>query len=145
MTRLTTTVDIDAPPEAVWEVLTEFDAYSTWNPFITSASGTAAPDERLRIRVEPPDSRGGTFRPRVLEATPNHRLVWLGHLGVPRLFDGRHEFELEARADGRTRLIHSESFSGILVRLLLDETNVRRGFEAMNVALKDRAESRAAV
>ncbi|WP_242471958.1 hypothetical protein [Blastococcus sp. TML/C7B] len=64
-------------------------------------------------------------------------LEWLGHLGVPGLFDGRHRFELTATPAG-TRLVQSESFSGLLVRPLRGflDGGTLAGFRAMNDALR---------
>ncbi|HEX8861704.1 MAG TPA: SRPBCC family protein [Actinomycetes bacterium] len=47
-------MEIKATPERVWQVLTDFAAYPDWNPFITRASGTARPSERLHLRMQPP-------------------------------------------------------------------------------------------
>ncbi|MBX0323645.1 SRPBCC domain-containing protein [Halomicroarcula sp. F13] len=141
MKTVTTTIDVDAGPEHVWATLTDFDAYPEWNPFVTAIDGTVAEGERLSVRIEPPEGRGMGFTPRVTAAVPGERLEWLGKLGVRGLFDGRHEFRLEALDDGRTRLHHGESFSGLLVGLLLDEGDIQSGFEAMNETLKARVES----
>lgn len=141
MHTIETATIIDATPDAIWASLVDFDAYADWNPFITAAEGTAANGERLRIRVEPPDSRAGTFKPVVTAAVPGERLEWVGRLGVRGLFDGRHEFRIEPSGDGRSRLVQRESFSGLLVGLLLDEPTLRRGFEAMNEALRTRVEN----
>ena len=70
-------------------------------------------------------------------------LSWLGRLFIPGLFDGQHSFELELRPGGGTRFTQSEHFRGVLVPLmgrLLSDTG--KGFEAMNEALRDRAEAR---
>ena len=142
---LRTTIDIDTPASVVWDVLTDLDAYPDWNPFIVSASGTVATGERLVNRVEPPGGRGMTFKPTVTEVEDGRTFEWLGRLGMPGIFDGRHRFELSER-DGRTTLEHSEEFSGILVRFMrksLDRHSLD-GFEALNAALKERAEARAA-
>ncbi len=32
-------LDIEASPERVWEVLTDFASFPEWNPFIRDASG----------------------------------------------------------------------------------------------------------
>jgi uncharacterized protein YndB with AHSA1/START domain len=42
MRTISATVDIDAPPDQVWGVLADLDAYPDWNPFIQSASGRLA-------------------------------------------------------------------------------------------------------
>ena len=132
-------IDIDAAPDAVWAHLVDLPAYADWNPFITSASGTAAVGERLTLRMRPPGGRATTFRPRVTAVAPGAVLEWLGRLGVPGLFDGRHRFELTATGSG-TRLVQSEVFTGLLVRPLRRslDTGTRSGFEAMNEALRRR-------
>lgn len=142
---LRTTIDIDAPASVVWDVLTDLDAYADWNPFIVSASGTVATGERLVNRVEPPGGRGMTFKPTVTEVDDERTFEWLGRAGIPGIFDGRHRFGLTER-DGGTTLEHSEEFSGILVRFMRGslDSHTLAGFEAMNAALKERSEARAA-
>ena len=43
------------------------------------------------------------FKPRVLKAEPNRELRWLGHLGIPGLFDGEHIFTIEPLDQERVR------------------------------------------
>ncbi|MCW2580141.1 MAG: Polyketide cyclase/dehydrase [Blastococcus sp.] len=138
------TIDIQAPPAAVWRLLTDVDRYEDWNPFIPRLSGRLAPGERLTITVRP-GARTMTFRPTVLAVEDGTLLRWRGRLGLPGLFDGEHEFRLEPTADGGTRFIQRETFSGLLVpmmpRVLVDTA---AGFAAMNTALRDRAVGRSA-
>jgi len=136
-----TAIDIDASPETVWSVLTDFDAYDDWNPR-TRITGRAEAGERLVV-APGPDAKGmPTFRPRVLRADEPAELRWLGHRYVRGLFDGEHTFTIEERDDGRTRFTQSETFGGLLARPLLrlygEDTEV--GFEAVNAALAERAE-----
>ena len=49
-----TEVEINAPPSRVWEVLTNFEKYPIWNPFIKKISGMAAKDERLEVHMPHP-------------------------------------------------------------------------------------------
>jgi hypothetical protein len=103
--HLKTTKDIAAAPERVWEVLSDLDAYSEWNPFILSAAGRLTEGARLEIRVQPQEGRATRFRPTVQAVAPNRELRWLGHLGVRGLFDGEHRFAIEPTATG-SRLTH---------------------------------------
>lgn len=141
MREISAEIDIGAPPERVWSVLTDFSSYPDWSPFIRQISGEPAVGARLRVRIEPPGGRGMTFRPRVVVSEPSRELRWLGRLGAPGLFDGEHSLRLEPLDGARTRFVHSERFRGALVPLFgsgLIQT--RHGFEAFNTALKERAE-----
>jgi hypothetical protein len=140
--QLRAEIDIEATPERVWQVLTDFGAYAQWNPFMVEASGKAAKGERLTIRMQPTGGRAMTFRPTVREATAQRRLRWLGHLGLPGIFDGEHSFTIEPAGEGRVRLVQQEEYRGLLVPLLA--RSLDRGtlpaFDQMNQALKQRAE-----
>lgn len=139
---LHTEIHIDASADRVWSVLTDLDAYADWNPFMVESSGTVAVGERLVNRMSPPGGRAVTFRPVVTEVEVNRVFEWLGSLGVKGIFDGRHRFELTPTADGGTHLRHGESFRGVLVRFFRNslDSQTKAGFEAMNVALKERVE-----
>jgi hypothetical protein len=88
-------VEIDAPPERVWSVLTDFDSYPEWNPFVQRLSGRAEQGAKLDVRIAPPGKKGMGFKPTVIAAEADRELAWLGRLLVPGLFDGEHHFELE--------------------------------------------------
>lgn len=140
---LHTEIEIDAPAETVWSVLTDLDNYANWNPFVTEASGDIAVGSKLVNRIAPPGGRAMTFKPVVTVVESARVFEWLGRLGLPGIFDGRHRFELTPISSGGTRLVHSEEFQGFLVRPMRKslDTQTRAGFEAMNVALKARAEA----
>lgn len=146
MKRLRTEIRIAASPERVWDVLMDFERYPDWNPFVRSIEGSPRPGERIRVRLEPPGMKGMTLRPRVVAVERPRLFRWQGHLFVPGLFDGEHSFEIGAPdgdEDGGVRFVQSERFGGVLVPLLrrLIDENTRRGFDAMNEALKRRAEA----
>lgn len=143
--QLHTETIIAASPETVWTILTDFAAFSGWNPFIRRISGKLEPGARLEVELSPPGGRAMTIRPTLREVQPGHVLRWLGSLGLPGLFDGEHSFEIEPLGEGQVRFVQSERFSGILVPLVMSFVgeSTRQGFEAMNQALKERAEARA--
>ncbi|MGP3910135.1 SRPBCC family protein [Nonomuraea sp. 10N515B] len=141
MREISTAIDIQASPEQVWSILVDFAGYAAWNPFIKEGSGEAVVGSTLVLRMFPENGRPITFKPKVLAAEPGKVLRWVGHLIVPGLFDGTHEFTLTATPDGGTRLTQSESFKGLLVPFLgkmIEGT--RRNFENLNGALKKRVE-----
>ena len=140
--ELHTQINIEAAPEVVWQVLTDLDRYPDWNPFIVSAEGSAEVGERLTNRMQPPGGKGITFKPTVTVVEPSVTFEWLGRLGLPGIFDGRHRFDLAPNENGGTLVTHSEQLDGILVRLMRKslDSQTMAGFEAMNVALKARAE-----
>jgi hypothetical protein len=143
MKELRSEIVIAAPPELVWELLTDFDSYPSWNPFIRSIAVRPAEGETLEARIGPPGGRVMRFRPTVLKAEAPRELRWLGRLFLPGVFDGEHIFTIEPSADGGSRFVQRERFTGILVPLvggMLRKTE--QGFVAMNQALKQRAEAR---
>lgn len=79
--------------------------FSEWNPFIVRAAGRLQVSERLVVTRHPPGRREATFRPTVMEMTRNRKLLWLGHLGIPGIFDGDHVHELELAGIARTKYI----------------------------------------
>src|SRR5690625_485620 len=141
--HLHTEIEIDASPERVWAVLSDFASYPQWNPFIKSISGTPRQGERLRITIQPGSGKGIRLSPVVLTADPGREVRWL----VPHLFrsflDGEHRILIEPLGEGKVRFQPSERVSRLLVRLLRGslDRDTKRGYEEMSQPLKARAES----
>ncbi len=137
--KISTQIQISASPSEVWRILTNFQDYPNWNPFLTEVSGTLAKGQQLKI-----NAGGMRFQPKVLRLETARELQWIGHLFFAGLFDGKHHFLLKANPDGSTQFTHSEDFSGILIPLfrgkLLRDTQAN--FEKMNQALKSVAEGK---
>ena len=143
MKEIRTEVEIDAPAERVWQVLSNFAAYPNWNPFIRRISGRPRTDSPLEVYLQPSGSRGMTLAPVVRRCDASRELRWHWRLwGLPYLLDGEHCFTIEPVDNRRVRFIQREEFKGLLVPVLarLLDKDVRRGSEEMNQALKARAE-----
>jgi hypothetical protein len=141
--QIFTSIEIDATPNVVWEVLTDFKRFDQWNPFIRSVTGEAIRGTQLQVQIHPPDGDGMVFRPVVLVAEAERELRWLGRFLFAGVFDGEHSFQIEPLSAHRVRFMHSEAFSGLLVPFFWRslDTQTRKGFEEMNQALKSRAEN----
>ena len=143
MKEISRETEINASPERVWQVLTNFSMFPDWNPFMRSAEGELKEGARFKVRIQPPGGMGMTFKPTILKAEPNRELRWLGRLLLPGLFDGEHVMAIEPLEENRVRFVQSETFNGVLVPLFALMGVFRstlRGFEEMNQALKARPE-----
>ncbi|PWD49869.1 SRPBCC domain-containing protein [Serinibacter arcticus] len=140
--RLESTVEIDAPREVVWDVLTDFGAYPEWNPALVGMAGELAVGETLRFATDASDD-ALVFEPVVREVRPEEELRWEGRLLLGGLFDGEHSFELRETDTGGTVLVQVEDFRGIAVPFLTGwlRENTLPDFVAMNDALRERAEA----
>jgi hypothetical protein len=141
MKELRTEIEIQASPEKVWKNLTNLDEYPQWNPFIHHAMGTSKLGEKVDITVRS-GSKEMTLHCTIIKVEPNRELRWKYHVILPALFSGEHSFVIEPIDNNRVRFIDCEIFNGLLVSSQAKDidTNSRRGFEAMDKALKARAE-----
>lgn len=142
MRELKTSIEISATPDKIWNILMDFDRYPEWNPFIISIRGRAKIRERLKITVQPPESKPMVFKPQVTLYKKNKQFGWLGSLMMRGVFDGHHIFEIEDHGNGTCMFTQREEFSGLLVGMLWKtlDTKTRAGFNAMNEELKKLAE-----
>ncbi len=137
-----TFVDIDAPPSVVWNLLTDLSSYPEWNPHIVRARGDLRVGSSLDIRIRRKGVKDRDMTVTISELEPERRLAWVGTLLHTRIFEGRHVYELEPLDGSRTRLHNRESVRGLLASSALTD-DPARDYEAMNRALKSRAEQAA--
>jgi hypothetical protein len=142
--EIKTEITITATPEKVWEILTNFNEYPNWNPFIKLIKGQVVVGKKIIARIEPPEAKEMTFKPKILTFVENKELSWLGHLLFPGLFDGKHKFELVDNGNGTTTFKQSEIFRGVLVPFFKKQlkNNTKNGFIEMNEKLKELAENK---
>jgi hypothetical protein len=138
---ITTEIIINAPKEKVWAVLTDFENYKNWNPFMVSSSGKPVTGTKL-VNVMKNKDKLHTFKPVILNAEENKYLDWLGSLLFKGIFDGHHYFKIEDLGNGQTKLTQGENFSGMLSGLIMKSIgeDTRNNFIKMNNALKDLVE-----
>ena len=142
MKSLHAAVDIDAPAERVWQVVSDFGRYSDWNPFIVRAAGEPRVGERLDITIAAPGMKPVSFRPRVLDVEPGRLVRWKGEFKLPGLFDRRHALIVDPLDGGRSRFTTDEDVTGILLPFVgRVMTASQQGFDLMARAVKERAEA----
>jgi hypothetical protein len=144
------TATIEAPPEVVWAVMLDLDAYPAWNPFVVRVDGPpgrpAAVGDELVLHVRWASGRGVTTSERItrLEPPAAGRAGTLeydfgGPLATLGLVRGRRLQQVEAAAAGSTYRT-SERLHGLLA-FAAPIGRVQDGFERHAAALKARAEA----
>ena len=131
------TSHIAAPPERVWAILTEPAILAGGGFGITELTGQMRPGGRLALKAEIDPNR--TFKLRVAEFTPSHRMVWTS--GMPLgLFRGTRTFALTP--DGpNTTFSMEEVFTGPMKGLIVPHIpDLQPSFETFANALKERSE-----
>lgn len=135
--RSSRSIQVAAPPEVVWDVLTGFADWPKWNPDVKSMSfdGPLEPGSTFRWKSGP-----GTIVSTLEEVDPPRRVRWRGRtMSIAAL----HEYRLEPR-DGGTRVETEETFSGLLARLMRGslQKTLDRALEQGLEQLKAEAERR---
>ena len=145
MAEVHTHVDIEAPAERVWQILTDFSGYAEWNPFICRASGDAREGAELTLTLQPPGAEPRSKSALVTMVKPNQELRWIDRAGPPGVLTCERVFKIERRGPQQSRVVQWKAFQGLLGPLwsARSEGATRDGFEAMNRALKERAECQA--
>jgi hypothetical protein len=134
-------IQINASASVVWDILTDFEKFGEWNPFIKEISGTLKEGSELRIFIEPPNSKGMEFKPTLKKVETEKKIQWLGKVWIPKLFDGEHSWTINQIDDNIVLFIQKERFTGIFIPFFTKLLkNTKSGFEMMNQNLKQRAE-----
>jgi hypothetical protein len=131
-------VDIAAPIEAVWHVLTQ-EVPKNPTPFgILRLEGALAQGSRIKLWSEVDPKRAFTLTVATFE--PLRQMVWRG--GMPLgLFTGTRTFAL-TQAGGQTHFSMKEVFGGALSGLIVKSIpDLTPSFRTFAQALKERAES----
>jgi hypothetical protein len=135
-------VEIDAPAEVVWQVLTDVARYGEWNPFCIECSTTLEPGSPIDMKVVlvgPPKKQREFIR----SHTPGVEFSYAMKPAPLGLLRSERSHTLTALPDGRTRYdSHFQLFgpvSPIVVGLL--GRALRKGFGGMTDGVKTRSES----
>jgi demethylmenaquinone methyltransferase/2-methoxy-6-polyprenyl-1,4-benzoquinol methylase len=130
-------IEIAAPAQRVWEILTDFAAYRQWNPFMPRLDGEVRVGARLRARLVVGGAPALRPRLRVTRVDPGRELRWVGRGPLVR---GERTMRILPLDGGRVRFAQRTEFTGPITPLLGWLDRYRPGMEAMNAALKARAE-----
>lgn len=138
------TVDIEAPQPFVWDVLLDYPRYPEWNPYTVRVESTCRLGEPVDLYLPDPRQPGELL----------HQREWVCLVDPPRQFAYQMlptpELDVQARRDqyveatGRhtCRYWTTDTFTGPMALQVMEHSGtwVKRGFDAVALALKTRAE-----
>lgn len=129
---------VSAPPETVWAVISDIDAWPTWNPDVRSVTfdGPLEPGSEFRWKSGP-----SSLVSRLEEVDPPREIGWTGTtMGIRAI----HVFRFEP-TEGGTLVRSEESWSGGLAGLLksFSRKRIRRAIDTALESLKAESERRA--
>jgi hypothetical protein len=135
---------IEAPPDAVWGILTDAPGLSRWDSGIERVEGRIAPGETIKVfsKVSP----GRAFPVKVKDFAPGRGMRWSG--GMPLgLFKGERTFTLAPQGDGRsTQFSMREEYTGPLLGMMWKSMpDLGPSFKQFASGLKREAESKSRV
>ncbi|WP_330249540.1 SRPBCC domain-containing protein [Nocardia sp. NBC_00565] len=137
------TVEIDAPAELVWQVITDFPRYGEWNPFCVEASSTLVPGEPIDMLVKTSGSSTRRQREWIRSHTPGTEFSYSMKPTPVGALHSLRSHKVTALTPDRTRYESHFELAGWLqpvVAALLGK-NLKNGFAGMTEGIQKQAES----
>lgn len=145
MKTLRTQIQIQGTPEQVWNVLTDFDRYTDWNPFICRAVGLAEPGSDLIIQCQGLGWQPTTLHCEIVDFVPQQSMSWKWKIGANWMCWGSQQFTIKPLGPETVLFEQRSMMDGPLLPLLARRLcdSCPNGIRAMDHALKARVESAA--
>jgi hypothetical protein len=140
--RVEDRIGIAAPADVVWEIVYDIARWSEWNPTYPQVEGEIRIGKTLSATLVLPGQKPQTIRPKIMEWQPPTQLHWqLSMLGGA--IRTLRYIEIDPLTEEACVVDNGELFAGLMGPSLGRRMAgpVRRGFKAMNEALKARAEA----
>ncbi|MFE7798145.1 SRPBCC family protein [Nocardia sp. NPDC057440] len=136
-------VDIDAPVDLVWGVITDLARYGEWNPFVPECRSTLVPGEPIDMLVQVSGAKPRRQREWIRSHTPGRELSYsMKPVPLGTLHSLRSHIVTALDGD-RTRYESHFELAGWfqpVVSAVLGK-NLERGFTGMTEGIRKQAES----
>jgi hypothetical protein len=115
MKSFATRIDIQAPVDKIWRILTDLPRWRQWNSTVERTVGNVERGAKVTVFVK--QNPGRAFPLRVIELDAPRRMVWAG--GMPLgLFRGTRVYELAAPSTAAVVFSMREDYTGPLAGLI---------------------------
>ena len=141
MKTIRTQIDVDATPATVWSVMTDFDAWPSWNDVFVKMAAEPRLEGDVAFRIHLVGLPKMNISAKMREWEPQGAMAW--EAGMSGIFVGHHFFRLEALGESGTRVLHGEDFHGFVPVLTVwgpFKSAIERSYRRFNAQLKERAE-----
>jgi len=135
-------IGVQAPAEIVWEVVSEFETWTHWNPLYRKAEGQMKIGTALVLEQHLPGEPPRVIQPIVQDWVPYEQLHWRSSR-MGGFVTAIRYLEIESMGPANSTFSNGELFMGMLLRLVSrdERRKLRAAFEAMGEAVRDRAEA----
>jgi len=136
-----TQITINTTAEKAWKVLTDFEKYPEWHPYISKIEGNLKKKSKIKVTYKKNDHEDGVFSAYIIENEENKKLSWGGSLGF--IFRAKHYYMIEPIGIDSIKFTQGEYwkgiFGGMYGKKIYEDTT--RKFELMNCKLKEMLEN----
>ena len=138
-----TTFPVAASADRVWDVISDFDSWSEWNPSVPSIKGELAAGSTCAVKLVMPGRPSVNVTVTLTDVDPGRRFAWHGNIAHDRFFAGDRSLDIEPQADGTVLVTHTEEVTGAffpVFRTLMGRATIQAHHDHLNTGLKERAE-----
>jgi hypothetical protein len=131
---------VAAPAEVVWEVLSDLEHWTDWNPLYASVEGQVKIGSVWTLALKLPGRPDEIQRPKVLDWAPNDQI----HLQTKSFFIASLRYlEIEVLNEAGCIFSNGEIFNGMLAGQIIKpfRRDLQKGFNAMGDAMRVKAEA----
>ncbi|MFK7994891.1 MAG: SRPBCC family protein [Granulosicoccus sp.] len=143
MQTIKTEIEIQAPPDKVWGILSDVGKWHEWSPTINASEGKAAVGSTVTITMMSKEAGkdGPTYSPKILSMDAPTYFHWRAHMIAGFIFTNDKIIELTETELG-TKVTHKETFKGLMAALMKGQMDkgVSPMLTMMNDALKELSE-----
>ena len=140
--KLENRIGVQAPPEVIWELLSDLSGWGRWCPIYPKAEGVLRIGARLHLTSALPGLAQRDFTARLIDWVPEEQILWADApwRGWVKCV---HYIEIEKLSEGSCIVSNGELIQGFLADFYHERRRLamKRGFLAFSEAIKSASET----